>query len=174
MFRLMVHILPTFTFFILIPSRPFFTNGRKSPSTSQVEMMANGGAFPYYHDSLLDCEIIGFPYKGNRTSLYVILPSNSDRSRLQNLEATLTPDDLERLVDSTKYTPSIVTFPKMRIERTLDLRRALMRMGVKSLFNPTRANLALLSPGITSKLTGTVSGMYDSKTATINKIRYCV
>lgn len=115
--------------------------------------MANGGTFPYYRDQLLDCEIIGFPYKGNKTTMYVIVPNNSDKNRLMQLENSLTPADLERLVNSTKYTASVVTFPRMKIETTIDLKGVLQKLGVTSLFNPSQANLALLSPGTGLKTT---------------------
>lgn len=137
--------------------RPFFANGRKNPSTGQVEMMANGGTFPYYRDPLLDCEIMGFPYKGNKTTMYVIVPNNSDKNRLMQLENSLTPADLERLANNTKYTAAVLTFPKMKIETTIDLKGILQKLGVTSLFNPSRANLALLSPG--SGLKSTVSNV---------------
>lgn len=140
--------------------RQFFANGRKSPGTGQVEMMANGGTFPYYRDPILDCEIIGFPYKGNKTTMYVIVPSNSDKNRLMQLENSLTPADLERLANSTKYTAAVVTFPKMKIETTIDLKGVLQKLGVTSLFNPSQANLALLSPG--TGLKSTVSNVLTS------------
>lgn len=140
--------------------RPFFANGRKSHSTGQVEMMANGGTFPYYRDPILDCEIIGFPYKGNKTTMYVIVPNNSDKTRLMQLENSLTPSDLERLVNNTKYTAAAVTFPKMKIETTIDLSGVLQKLGVTSLFNPAQANLALLSPG--KGLKATVSNVLGS------------
>lgn len=123
-------------------------------------MMANGGTFPYYRDPTLDCEIIGFPYKGNKTTMYVIVPSNSNKSRLMQLENSLTPADLERLVNTTKYTAAVVTFPKMKIETTIDLKGVLQKLGVTSLFNPSQANLALLSPG--SGLKSTVSNIFSS------------
>lgn len=133
--------------FLFNSRRPFFANGRKNPSTGQVEMMANGGTFPYFRDPVLDCEIIGFPYKGNKTTMYVIVPNNSDKTRLMQLENSLTPADLDRLVSKTNYTASVVTFPKMKIETTIDLKGVLQKLGVTSLFNPSQANLALLSPG---------------------------
>lgn len=113
--------------------------------------MANGGTFPYFRDTKLDCEIMGFPYKGNRTTMYVILPNQSDKQRLKQLEDALTPAEVERLVENTKYTASVVLFPKMKIENTIDLKGVLENLNVHSLFNPSQANLALLSPGVGTK-----------------------
>ncbi|KAI4463976.1 serine protease inhibitor serpin [Holotrichia oblita] len=129
--------------------RPFYPNGRKTQTTMQVEMMSNGGLFPYHKDITLDCDIMGFPYKGNATTMYVIIPQDSNVTRLRSFEASLTSGDILRLVKSTVYTQSVVVFPKMKVEATSDLREALQSLGIKSLFNPYEANLALLSPGYT-------------------------
>lgn len=130
--------------------RPFYTNGRKSPHEVQVEMMSNGGVFPYFKDLELNCEIMGFPYKGNQTTMYVVVPNDSNKEKLKELELALNHNHIERLVNSVKYTGAVILFPKMRIESTLDLRKSLQLLGVKSLFDPREANLALLSPGLTS------------------------
>ncbi|KAG5860174.1 hypothetical protein JTB14_024880 [Gonioctena quinquepunctata] len=110
-------------------------------------MMANGGEFPYYKDPNLKCEIMGFPYKGNSTVMYVVMPFHSDSQKLKELENSLTPADLELLADRTVYTRAVMLLPKMKIESTINLKAALVNLGVKSLFDPKTANLALLSPG---------------------------
>lgn len=130
---------------------PFYTNGRKKPSTRMVEMMSNGGEFPYYKDQRLGVEIMGFPYKGNQTTMYVIIPFESNKEKLRQVENSLTPADLDHLVGSTRYTETVILFPKMRLESTVDLRSTLEMMGVKSLFDPAKANLALLSPGVNQR-----------------------
>ncbi|KAF2899687.1 hypothetical protein ILUMI_06494 [Ignelater luminosus] len=129
----------------------FYSNGRKKPSTRMVEMMSNGGEFPYYKDQRLGVEIMGFPYKGNQTTMYVIMPFQSNKERLRELENSLTPADIDHLVGNTRYTETVTLFPKMRLESTINLRNTLEMMGVKSLFDPDKANLALLSPGVSQK-----------------------
>ena len=110
-------------------------------------MMANGGQFPHYKDAELDCEIMGFPYKGNQTTMYVVMPIGSNRQKLLELKQRLGPVDLNRLVENTRYKQSVILFPKMKLESIIDLTSTLKSMGVRSLFNPATANLALLSPG---------------------------
>ncbi|XP_044254319.1 serine protease inhibitor 28Dc [Tribolium madens] len=127
--------------------RPFYTDGRGAKSDVMVEMMSNGGLFPYYKDRDLNCEIIGFPYKGNQTTMYVVIPNNSDKTKLKELEDKLDFKQVERLVSSVKYTGAIVIFPKMRIDTTIDLKKSLKILGISTLFNPAESNLALLSPG---------------------------
>lgn len=82
--------------------------------------------------------------------MYVVMPFNSDIEKLKQLESVLTASRLQQLADSTKYTGAVVLFPKMKIESSIDLKDPLRRLGVKSLFNPTEANLGLMSPGETS------------------------
>lgn len=127
--------------------KPFYTNGTDKPSNIQVDMMANGGEFPYFKDNLLQAEILGFPYKGNLTTMYIIKPFNSNHEILKRLENQLTMEHIRRLVMNVRYTPAVVLFPKMLIDSTIDLRDTLMQVGLKSLFDPKESNLALLSPG---------------------------
>lgn len=132
---------------LLFFRRPFYTNGRSLPSLIDVEMMANGGMFPYYKDSKLNCEVLGLPYKGNATVMYIVMPFDSDTEKLKKLEREVTAGDLEYLADNTRSTSAVILFPKMKIESTIDLRGPLQDLGLRSLFNPSEANLALLSPG---------------------------
>nr|CAI5857164.1 unnamed protein product [Callosobruchus analis] len=120
---------------------------KNAPATMEVEMMANGGFFPYYKDPNLKCEILGLPYKGNATTMYIILPSNSNSARLKEFQSSLTQEIVDRLADSTVSTGVVMLFPKMKLEDTTDLKDVLMSLGLQSLFNPNEANLALLSPG---------------------------
>lgn len=79
--------------------------------------------------------------------MYVVMPFNSDTEKLKQFENIITAGNLEQLADSTRYTGAVVLFPKMKIESTLDLQGPLRTLGLKSLFNPAEANLALMSPG---------------------------
>lgn len=114
--------------------------------TALAEMMANGGEFPYYRDNTLGCEIMGFPYKGNKTTMFVILPADSSAQKLREFENRLTTADILRLVDNTAYTEAVVLFPKMKLESTVNLQPILYQLGVQSLFSPSKANIALISP----------------------------
>lgn len=149
--------------------RRFYTNGKNQPSDIWVDMMSNGGDFPYYKDKVLDCEIIGFPYKGNRTTMYVVKPMNSTKEKLKSLEDVLTLEHLQRLVSNVQITSSVILFPKMLIDSTLDLKDPLKHLGISSLFNPAEANLALLSPGATAPI-GNLTGTVNLGNSVINPI----
>lgn len=51
-------------------------------------MMAQGGHFPFYESKEDDCRIIGLPYRKNLTTMFVILPNNSTRQRLRQLQGS--------------------------------------------------------------------------------------
>ncbi|CAG9765438.1 unnamed protein product [Ceutorhynchus assimilis] len=127
--------------------RPFYVDGRNSPTTVEADMMSNGGEFPYYKDTQLGCEVLGLPYKGNRSTMYIIMPFESSKDKLYEFESRITEDDLNNLVSKTRYTDAVLLFPRMKIETTIDLRESLKLMGVTSLFDPKQANLAILSSG---------------------------
>jgi len=114
----------------LTKRRPFYIDGRKSKTSIEADMMANGGEFPYYKDANLGCEIMGFPYKGNKSTMYVVVPFDSSRDNLIQFQSRITEVDLNILVNRTQLTDSVVMFPRMKIDSTLDLTRTLELLGV--------------------------------------------
>ncbi|XP_072398328.1 uncharacterized protein [Diabrotica undecimpunctata] len=134
------------TTIIALPKRRFYPNGRKSPSEFEVELMSNAGEFPYLKDNRLGCEILGLPYKGNKTVFYVIMPFESSVQKLKEFQNRITEADLENLADRTVYRKALVSFPKMTVESTLDVNPILNKLNVRSLFNPESAELGLISP----------------------------
>uniref|UniRef100_A0A6P7GCF9 Serine protease inhibitor 28Dc-like n=1 Tax=Diabrotica virgifera virgifera TaxID=50390 RepID=A0A6P7GCF9_DIAVI len=127
--------------------RPFYPNGRKSPSEFEVEMMAVGAEFPYFRDSKLGCEILGLPYKGNKTVFYIIMPFDSSVQKLKEFEDRITEMDLETLAEKAIYKKALVSFPKMTLESTLNMKSVLAKLNITNLFNPVTANLGLISAG---------------------------
>lgn len=114
----------------LTKRRPFYVDGRKSKTFIEADMMANGGEFPYYKDVDLGCEIMGFPYKGNKSTMYVVVPFDSSKDNLIQFQSRITELDLNRLVSKTQLTDSVIMFPRMKIDSTLDLTRTLQLLGV--------------------------------------------
>ncbi|CAH1284419.1 unnamed protein product [Diabrotica balteata] len=127
--------------------RPFYPNGRKSPSEFEVEMMGVGGEFPHFKDNKLGCEILGLPYKGNKTVFYIIMPFESSVQKLKEFEDRITAADLESLADKAIYKKALVSFPKMTLESTLNMKSVLTKLNITNLFNPAQANLGLMSAG---------------------------
>ncbi|XP_050315993.1 serine protease inhibitor 28Dc [Anthonomus grandis grandis] len=125
---------------------PFYVNGRDTPSNVQADMMANlGDFFTYYRSPTLECEILGLPYKGNRSTMYVIMPFNSSKTKLKEFEQKLTEEDLSNMIGKMTLTRVLVVFPRMKLETTVDLKDTLKMMGVNSLFDPNKASLDVLA-----------------------------
>nr|XP_029718127.1 serine protease inhibitor 28Dc-like [Aedes albopictus]XP_029718128.1 serine protease inhibitor 28Dc-like [Aedes albopictus]XP_029718129.1 serine protease inhibitor 28Dc-like [Aedes albopictus]XP_029718130.1 serine protease inhibitor 28Dc-like [Aedes albopictus]XP_029718131.1 serine protease inhibitor 28Dc-like [Aedes albopictus]XP_029718132.1 serine protease inhibitor 28Dc-like [Aedes albopictus] len=137
--------------------RKFFPNGENEESV-EAEIMAHGGCFPYYRSQQLDARIMGFPYKNRTSTMYVILPNNSSRTKVQQLLHMLDASTLEDLISNMKMTTASVLFPKMHLTSSFDLKTALQKLGMKSLFDRERSNFSLLNPS-KPKESPTVSGV---------------
>lgn len=111
-------------------------------------MMAHGGVFPYYDSPEYDCRIIAFPYKQNLTTMYVIMPHNSTRQKLKLFQERLTARIIDELISKMEWKTSVILFPKMHLTNSLKLEPVLGNLGLTSLFNPSRSDLSLMSPGI--------------------------
>uniref|UniRef100_A0A182R3X5 Serpin domain-containing protein n=1 Tax=Anopheles funestus TaxID=62324 RepID=A0A182R3X5_ANOFN len=123
--------------------REFYPDGKDHPSV-MVQMMAHGGCFPFYESTELDARIIGLPYKNNLTTMYVIMPNDSNRTKLQRLIPKLTSENLQQMIDSMTIKTSIILFPKMHLSNTVDLKRVLQKLGVSSLFKAERSDLSTM------------------------------
>lgn len=100
------------------------------PTNLEVDLMANGGEFPYHRDTELGCEILGLPYKGRKSTMYVVMPFDSSRAKLKEFESKITAADLSRLVKLTKLTGVVLLMPRMKIDATLDLKDTMRALGV--------------------------------------------
>ncbi|XP_011494012.1 PREDICTED: leukocyte elastase inhibitor [Ceratosolen solmsi marchali] len=112
-----------------------------------VDFMYNGGTFPFYEDQNLGLKIIGLPYKGLKVSMYAILPTASGAAALKEIKRHLTPDVIDRLINNMQNNSCLISYPKMELSSTLQLRSALKSLGLLSLFDPRTADLSILSPG---------------------------
>ncbi|XP_062551486.1 serine protease inhibitor 28Dc-like [Armigeres subalbatus] len=125
--------------------RKFFPNGEHEESI-EAEIMAHEGCFPYFRSMQLDARIMGFPYKNRTFTMYVILPNNSSRSKVQQLLQKLDAATLDDLISNMKMTTASVLFPKMHLTSSFDLKAALQKLGMESLFDRERSNFSLLNP----------------------------
>ncbi|XP_046823928.1 serine protease inhibitor 28Dc isoform X1 [Vespa crabro] len=111
-----------------------------------VDMMYNAGDFPFYEDKNYGVKIVGLPYKGLDTTMYIMLPKAEGARALGEFERTLTPEIIEYLIQNMKNQTTILGMPKMKITSSLKLKKVLESLGLTSLFNPATADLSLLSP----------------------------
>ncbi|XP_071871755.1 serine protease inhibitor 28Dc isoform X2 [Bombus fervidus] len=122
--------------------RPFFIEPNE---TVNVNMMYNGGMFPFYLDKKLGAKIIGFPYKGRELSMYVLLPTTPGAKALREFKNKLTVDIIENLIKNAKNETCVIGFPRMKLSTSLSLRPTLAALGLESLFDPATADLSLIS-----------------------------
>ncbi|XP_059490850.1 leukocyte elastase inhibitor-like [Neocloeon triangulifer] len=115
-----------------------------------VSMMAREGHLPYARSKLLDCAIVGLPYKTNnnasKISMYVILPNKEGLEHLHVLKHSLLrlPDALSGLVGATKERSLVLSLPRLKVDAAVPLMPALSSLGLTSLFDPAAANLSSL------------------------------
>lgn len=124
--------------------QPFFPDGEDQPSILVPTMFASG-CFPYYSSPELQARIMAFPYRNRTTSMYIVLPNDSNRARLRQLQASLSSAELDRLIGQMKMHKAIVQFPRMHASNTYDLKAALQQLGVRKLFDRTSNNLKIVS-----------------------------
>nr|XP_034188068.1 serine protease inhibitor 28Dc isoform X2 [Osmia lignaria] len=113
----------------------------------EVDMMYNGGPFPFYEDKQLGVKILGLPYKGHEISMYVLLPTAKGAKALRNFKNQLTVDIIEKLIGNMKNETCIIGLPRMKLTSSLELKTTLAAMGLSSLFDPMTADLSLMSQG---------------------------
>lgn len=130
-----------------VSRQEFYPDGKERPSIT-VHMMATGGNFPFYDSKEYDCRIIGMPYRKQLTTMYIILPNNSSRLRLRQLQATLTADKIQDMISNMEWRTAMILLPKLHITNKVDLKTILKRMGLRSLFNYDQSDLSLISSGI--------------------------
>lgn len=124
--------------------KKFYPNGRNNEPSIEVNQMAHGGHFPHYFDTETNTDILGFPYKQNSTTMYVIMPRDSNRQRLMEVQGQLTAVKIEKMIDSMTIKSAVALFPKMHLTSSHYLKNDLQEMGVNSLFNEQASDLSLL------------------------------
>lgn len=112
-----------------------------------INMMYNGGDFPFYEDKQLGVKIVGLPYKGHEISMYILLPTAEGAKALRDFTNQLTVDIVEKLIQSMKIQSCIIGLPKMKLSSSLQLKSTLAALGLRSLFDPATADLSLISSG---------------------------
>ncbi|XP_055543077.1 serine protease inhibitor 28Dc-like [Wyeomyia smithii] len=123
--------------------KKFYPDGYANPSTvKEVLSMAVIGCFPYYDAVQYDAKIVGLPYQGDKTALYIIIPNNSSRAKLQRFQSTLTGKDIGDMVVKMTVRKVLIQMPKMKISNTINLRDVLQKLNLRTIFSPTSSDLS--------------------------------
>ena len=89
--------------------------------------------FPYGTNKDLGFNILHLPYKGEELSMMIMLPS--DVSGLDALERQLSTEVLQNAIRDTETTEVYAALPKFMIEKSLELKPRLQRMGINDQFS---------------------------------------
>ncbi|KAL1378531.1 hypothetical protein pipiens_003971 [Culex pipiens pipiens] len=103
--------------------RPFYANGRNQPPVN-VTAMATSGCFPYIDVKDWDAKIVGLPYQQGLSTMYLVVPNNSDRQKLSFLLSnTIDIGQLNNMIDRMEVKTGAVVMPKMQLENNLGLKQ---------------------------------------------------
>ncbi|EAT33799.2 AAEL013936-PA [Aedes aegypti] len=120
--------------------RQFYPYGPNAAPVD-VESMATNGCFPFYEDKQLDAKIAGLPYQEGKSTMYIILPNESNPQKLRDLQTRTTLQYWDDIIDQMVVKTGTIILPKMKIENSLGLRDVLASLGLRDVFIPERSNL---------------------------------
>ncbi|XP_068150840.1 serine protease inhibitor 28Dc [Drosophila tropicalis] len=140
------------TEFIPSATKPdnFYPNGEASQDILRVPMMATGGNFPYHEDPELNCKIIGLPFRGNLSTMYIIQPLQSSIVQLKYLQQKLTADKIEGLISKMYRRSTLLALPKFHIVESVNMKSVLQRIGLGSMFGISQNDFSLIAENPTT------------------------
>lgn len=110
---------------------------------TQVEMMFQVSSFSMGHFDDIEVEALEIPYRGNKTSMVVLLPK--DIEGLSKLEERLTASALSKLLENMRIYSNVKLYlPKFKLEHAVSLKATLKVMGINDFFGPA-ADLSAIS-----------------------------
>ncbi|KFB37304.1 serpin 4B [Anopheles sinensis] len=74
--------------------------------------------------------------------MYIIMPNNSTRAKLRKLIAVLDATKLNQMIGRMKMKTTVMLFPKMHVSEKVDLKSALQKLGVQTLFDSRYSDLS--------------------------------
>ncbi|KAK8774184.1 hypothetical protein V5799_011277 [Amblyomma americanum] len=128
----------------------------------EIHMMHKQSKFKIAECNDLNVNAVEIPYKGDRTSMVILLPGEIDG--LEKLEAALTPSKLSVILEGLRSTAVDLSLPRFKVEHNVNLMTVLQSMGVRKLF----AHEADLS-GISGKKDLVVSAAFHKAFVEVNE-----
>ncbi|XP_008835791.1 plasma serine protease inhibitor [Nannospalax galili] len=102
-----------------------------TPETAvQVSMMSCEDEYYYFLDQNLSCKVVGVPYQGNATALF-ILPSEG---KMQQVENGLNGKTLRKWLERLTKRQLELYLPKFSIEGSYQLEKILPKLGISDIF----------------------------------------
>ncbi|XP_049948182.1 serpin B6-like [Schistocerca serialis cubense] len=115
----------------------------RSASTTDVQMMFVKAKFRYTELQVPHSQILLLPYKGNRFSMMVVLPTEVDG--LFDVEKQLADANLFDIADQTFKQMVHVYLPKFKLEYEKELEESLQTLEMRSMFDVNKANFSGIS-----------------------------
>jgi serpin B len=84
-------------------------------------------------------QAVKLPYKGQGTSMIVILP---DAGQFDAFEAGFTSAQLDEILSGLEYTHIDLTLPKFKVESSFSLNQTLTDLGMTDAFSPSKADFS--------------------------------
>lgn len=129
--------------YFLFSRAPFY----RGNTTTMVKTMSNFGTVYTYDDPTRNFTVLGLPYKGGNTIMYIILPDkNID---LKTVLSSFTEDDLHKIVLSSQKEDEVTYYlPYMNLNEQVELKSVLQSLGVLSMFDVAKANLSKIGDNV--------------------------
>ncbi|CAG0912961.1 unnamed protein product [Notodromas monacha] len=142
-------------------NQPFFETKEK---TIDVPMMSRKGHYRLIDIDALNARILELPYKGESTSMFLLVPREVDG--LEALENALTHEMLEKVISTKGARRELtVVLPKFKLESSFTLSKTLSKLGMPSVFNAGEADFS----GITGDKSLFVSEGYHKAFLEVNE-----
>lgn len=124
-----------------------------------VETPTMNGIFhlAYFQDFITKVTYLEIPYLHNAASFLIILPMKPNG--LQEVQKSLTPGAINRFNLSKRMREIDLHLPKFQMQSTFNLKGALQKLGIKSLFSE-QADLTRMTPQNVSLSAAAHSGFF--------------
>jgi serpin B len=118
--------------------QPFYlSNG----TSKQHPLMSRQGNYRYYENQQF--QAVSLPYGIGQLSLYVLLPKKN--SNLNALLGQLSAQNWNQWLSQLKNREGVVKIPRFKLEYEIELKNALAALGMKTMFDGTKAEFAALT-----------------------------
>lgn len=114
-----------------------------SPGKAVTTPMMYASNMPIRYAYADDVQVAELPYRGDRASFVILLPSPT--SSLEEFERSLTAERLNALLAKLQPTEIDVSLPSLKLKQRAYLADALIKMGMPQAFDEGRANFSGMS-----------------------------
>lgn len=133
--------------------RDFFPDGSGRGGSFKVDMMTLSECLPYYFDKASGVRMVGLPYSDNATTMYVLMPQSSSRSKVRDLQQKLSAKSIDAMIARMTRHTTTINLPRMQLASSTNLEKSFRRLGIKSLFNAQQSNLnGMLDASVRGKI----------------------